>query len=109
MNMQVTRTMKLKLDIPVELVLPTIVEYTKAYNHICSVGWSDKDINGVSLHHKTYEHCKATFGLPSQLNISARMRATESVKSALTAQKKLDKKKSKPSKKKPKKEKVINS
>jgi putative transposase len=86
--MQITRIIKLKLNIPVESVLSTISEYTSAYNYVCSVGWSDKDHNSVSLHKKTYEYCRGTFKLPSQLAISARMRASESVTSALTKAKK---------------------
>ena len=89
--MQVTRTIKLRLDILVENILPSIIEYTSAYNYVCSVGWSDKDSNGVSLHKKTYEYCRNTFNLPSQLAISARMKATESVKSALTKARKKEK------------------
>ena len=64
--MQVTRIIKLRLDILVESVLPSIVEYTSAYNYVCSVGWTDKDSNGVNLHRKTYEHCRSAFNLPSQ-------------------------------------------
>jgi putative transposase len=88
MTMQVTRTIKLKLAIPVESILPTITEYTSAYNYVCFVGWSDKDSNGVSLHQKTYGYCRNTSKLPSQLAISSRMRAAESIKSALTKNRK---------------------
>lgn len=86
--MQIARTMKLKLDLPMVSILPTIVEYTSAYNYVCSIGWPDKDSNGVSLHKRTYQYCREAFNLPSQLAISARMRATESIKSALTKAKK---------------------
>lgn len=105
--MKIVRTMKLKLDISVESILPTITEYTSAYNNVCSVGWADEDCNGTSLHDKTYEYCRSNFNLPSQLAISARMRAAESLTSTLTAQKKLEKQKSL-KKTKPKKEKVIS-
>jgi putative transposase len=105
--MEIVRTIKLKLNIPVESILSSITEYTSAYNFVCSVGWTDKDCNGTSLHKKTYEYCRSSFNLPSQLAISARMRAAESLRSALTAQKKLEKQKSF-KKTKPKKEKIIS-
>ncbi len=66
--------------------MPSIIAYTDAYNHVCQVGWDDDDSNGVSLHHKTYKYCRKS--LPSQLTISARMKATESLKSASAISKK---------------------
>lgn len=76
--MLLTRTIKIKLDIPVEAIKPTIEAYTKAFNFVCRVGWNDSDSNGVSLHHKTYKNIRAY--LPAQLAISARMKATEAIK-----------------------------
>ena len=52
--MKLTRTIKIKLDIPIDTIKPTIEAYTKAYNFVCKVGWTDSDSNGVSLHNKTY-------------------------------------------------------
>jgi len=78
--MILTRTAKVKLNIRPKDITPTIDAYTAAYNHVSSVGWADCDSNGVSLHHKTYSYCRGL--LPSQLSISARMKATESLKSA---------------------------
>jgi len=78
MNMQLVRTVKLKLDIPVEIIKPTVEEYTKAFNFVCQTAWNDSDSNGVSLHKKTYSITREH--LPSQLAISARMKATESIK-----------------------------
>jgi IS605 OrfB family transposase len=80
MNMNLTRTVKLKLGIPVEIIQPTIKAYTNAFNFVCKKGWDSSDANGVSLHHKTYADTRKH--LPSQLAISARMKATESLKSA---------------------------
>jgi len=79
MNMILTRTIKLKLDIPVESIKPTVEAYTKAFNFVCQKGWNDSDSNGVSLHNKTYSTTREY--LPSQLAVSARMKATESIKS----------------------------
>jgi IS605 OrfB family transposase len=77
--MKQCRTIKLKLNTNPNEWYDTFDAYTKAYNYICSIGWNDKDINAVSLHHKTYDTVR-TF-LPSQLACSARAKAAESLKS----------------------------
>ena len=87
--MRLTRTIKLKLDIPIETIKPTIKAYTKAFNFVCQTGWNDSDSNGVSLHNKTY--LKTREYLPSQLAVSARMKATEAIKSVKTRLKKKQK------------------
>ena len=79
--MKLTRTIKLKLNIPEIEILPTIQAYTKAYNLICQQGWQDSDYNAISLHHKTYKTVREQFNLPSQLAISARTKAVENLKS----------------------------
>jgi putative transposase len=79
MNMKLTRTTKIKLNICSDTIKPTIDAYTKAFNYVCQAGWADKDFNGVSLHHKTYSTIREY--LPSQLAVSARMKATEALKS----------------------------
>lgn len=84
--MKLIRTVKLKLDVPVSELLPTFEEYTKAYNFVCSTGWNDNDSNGISLHHKTYQTVRNY--LPSQLAISSRMKATESLKMCLNRKRK---------------------
>ena len=76
--MKRTRTVKLKLDIPAEVIKPTVDGYTKAFNFVCQVAWNDSDSNGVSLHNKTYSITREY--LPSQLAVSARMKATEAIK-----------------------------
>jgi len=78
--MKLVRTAKLVLEASPEVFLPTIAAYTKAFNFVCLTGWEGKDSNGVSLHHKTYKAVREY--LPSQLAISARMKATEAIKSA---------------------------
>lgn len=94
--MKLIRTVKLKLDVPVSDLYPTFEQYTKAFNYVCTVGWNDNDFNGVSLHHKTYQTIRTY--LPSQLAISARMKATESLKMCLNRKRK-NKKVRKPSSK----------
>ena len=82
--MKLVRTAKIVLDAPATAFSATLTAYTKAYNLVCKTGWDDKDTNGVSLHHKTYKATRENFGLPSQLAISARTKATESLKSVAT-------------------------
>ena len=89
MTMKLVRTVKLKLSIPVESIKPTLDAYTKAFNFVCQVGWNDSDSNGVSLHHKTYSLLKEY--LPSQLVVSARMKATEAIKAVKARLKKKQK------------------
>ena len=87
--MKLTRTIKLKLNIPETELLPTIQEYTKAYNFVCQQGWQDKDYNAISLHNKTYKIVRKQFNLPSQLAISSRTKAVESLKSVKSKKKKV--------------------
>lgn len=84
--MKLTRVIKLKLNIPIEIIKPTVEAYTKAFNSVCQVGWNDNDSNGVSLHNKTYSDTREY--LPSQLAVSARMKATEAIKAVKTRLKK---------------------
>ncbi len=79
MNMKLVRTIKIRLQEEPQVFQSTIDAYTKAFNYTCEMGWNDKDYNGVSLHHKTYKRIKKY--LPSQLSVSARMKATEALKS----------------------------
>lgn len=84
--MKLIRTAKIKLDLQVEDVLPTLLAYTKAYNFVCQEGYSRKNFNGVTLHKLTYEMVREW--LPSQLAISSRMRATESLSAILKKKRK---------------------
>jgi IS605 OrfB family transposase len=77
--MKLIQTAKLVIDCSESEFLPTIKAFMDAFNYVCKVGFESKDTNGVSLHHKTYKECRKT--LPSQLSISARMKATETLKS----------------------------
>jgi len=78
---QLRRTIKIKLDVDLQSVLPTIQSYTKAFNYVCDVGWTDQDFNSLSLHKKTYRTIREY--LPSQLTQSARNKASESLKAAI--------------------------
>ena len=77
--MKLVRTIKIRLDEDKNIFQPTIDAYTKAFNYTCQIGWNYKDFNGVSLHHKVYSTTRQY--LPSQLAVSARMKATEALKS----------------------------
>lgn len=87
--MKLIRTIKLKLDADSQAFKPTVEAFTKAFNHVCQIGWHDKDYNGVSLHQKTYSATRTY--LPAQLACSARMKATEALKGTATAIKKRNK------------------
>ena len=84
--MRITRTAKVKLDITEDSVIPTISAYTKAYNFVCQEGYKKKNFNGVTLHKLTYQTVREY--LPSQLAISSRVKATESLASVLKKKKK---------------------
>jgi len=79
--MKLRRTIKLQLECSPDTLKQTVELYTKAFNAVCSAGWEDKDCNGVSLHHKTYQAVREY--LPAQLAVSSRMKATEALKSVI--------------------------
>ncbi|MEO2083007.1 MAG: transposase [Desulfurobacteriaceae bacterium] len=91
MNMKLQRTLKLVLK-PTEeqkqILLETLEQYKFAYNYTCKIGWEAKLWNGVELHKLTYYTLRDKTSLPSQLVISARVVATESLKSAIKREKK---------------------
>jgi len=63
----------------------TLVQFTHAYNMVCEYGWNNAEKNGVKLHHAMYYDTKASCpGLVSDLLIQARVKATETLKSAIT-------------------------
>src|SRR5260221_6442960 len=84
--MILTKTAVIKLNIDKNDVLPSIIEYTKAFNHVCNIGFKNEIFNGVLLHRLTYQDTRKY--LPSQLAISARMKATLSLKNQLKNKKK---------------------
>lgn len=86
--------MKLKVlvEAQVKTVLEqTITQFTESFNRVCAFGWQQPKINGVELHKATYYDERAKTGLPSQLTVSARMKATEALLSAKTKLKKVEK------------------
>lgn len=82
--MIVTQTVRLRLAINAEqgsALAETARQYATAFNAVAEAGWNSKTTNGVRLHKETYRVLRDTLALPSQLVISARMKAVESLKS----------------------------
>jgi len=67
----------------------TLREHTDCFNEVVRLGFAQKCSNGVELHKQTYYDLRAQYpDLPAQLVCAARVKATETIKSALTWQKK---------------------
>jgi putative transposase len=67
------------------VLFETIQQYAACFNTVAAYGWKRGEKNGVELHKATYYPLRAEYPqLPAQLVISARTKATEAVKSALT-------------------------
>lgn len=82
--MIVTQTVRLKLGADAETgerLAETVRQYAKAFNAVAETGWKSKTTNGVNLHRQTYRSLRDELDLPSQLVISARMKASEALKS----------------------------
>ncbi len=80
------RTVKLQLNTSTEqeaVLLPTLRQFTEAFNYVCDYGWKHAEKNGIELHKATYYPLKGLLNdLPAQLICAARVRATETLKSA---------------------------
>ena len=69
----------------VSILQRTLHEHTACFNTVARLGFDTGCRNGVELHKQTYYPLRAQFpDLPAQLVCAARVKATESVKSALT-------------------------
>jgi IS605 OrfB family transposase len=67
------------------VLLETTQQYTDCFNAVAAYGWEHREKNGVELHKATYYPLRTAYPqLPAQLVISARSKATEAIKSALT-------------------------
>ena len=87
-------TLKLKVivdDQARKSLADTIIRFTESFNRVCKCGWEQPRINGVELHKSTYYDERAKTNLPSQLTVSARMKATEALLSAKTKLKQIEK------------------
>ena len=85
------RTIRIKLqptDVQAALLHETLAEYTRSFNEVCLIADAASITNGVELHKLTYYPQRAARQLPSQLIVSARMKATEAIKSVTELRKK---------------------
>ena len=80
--MKATLRLKLHTDPATEAVLhETLRQSTECVNVVCRYGWNHNERNGIRLHHATYRSLRAAYDhLPSQLVVSARMKAAEALK-----------------------------
>jgi putative transposase len=86
------RTLCIRLQVTAEqdaILSATLSASRDCFNAVAALGWKRHEKNGITLHHATYGGLrKAHPNLPSQLVVSARMKATEALKSAFALQKK---------------------
>ncbi|HLZ27461.1 MAG TPA: transposase [Chloroflexota bacterium] len=69
-------------------LLRTMEQSSACFNAVAAYGWEHKQRNSVELHKATYYRLRGEYpALPSQLVVSARMRAAEAIASALTLRK----------------------
>jgi putative transposase len=87
-NICIDRTIRIQLHPTPEqaqALKETLCQFTYAFNLVCAYGWQHHEKNGVRLHHDTYYQTKEQCpGLVSDLLIQARVKATETLKSAFT-------------------------
>ncbi|MCW3053539.1 MAG: ISSoc1, transposase [Chthonomonadales bacterium] len=91
--MKATLRLKLHTDPATDAALhETLRQSTACFNAVCRYGWNHHERNGIRLHQATYRTLRAEYqNLPSQLVVSARMKAAEALKS-VAERKKLGKK-----------------
>lgn len=86
------RTIRLKLATTPEqdeALHDTLDGVRGCFNHVCEYGWREDEKNGVTLHKATYYPLREAYPkLPSQLVVSARVKATEALKSAFALRRK---------------------
>lgn len=69
----------------IQILHRTLYQHTACFNAVVQLGFTSKCSNGVELHKQTYYGLRAMYpALPAQLVCAARVRATETVKTALT-------------------------
>lgn len=67
----------------------TLAQSAQCFDAVAAAGWRDRCKNGVELHRRSYYALRARFPrLPSQIVVSARMKATEALSSAIAREKK---------------------
>jgi putative transposase len=86
MNQHAKLTMTLRLPVvagerEMALLLESGRRFTASFNRTALVGWAQNIRSSVDMHKATYRAEAVGAGLPSQLVISARMKAAEALKS----------------------------
>ena len=67
------------------VLFETMQQYTACFNMVAAYGWENDEKNSVELHKATYYPLRADYPqLPAQLVISARAKAAEAIRSAMT-------------------------
>src|SRR6266536_5707298 len=81
--MKATLCLKLHTDPTTDAaLLETVSQSTECFNAVCRYGWESEDCTNFSLHHATYNSlCRIHPQMPSQLIVSARMKAAEALQS----------------------------
>ncbi|MCX5727097.1 MAG: transposase, partial [Candidatus Saganbacteria bacterium] len=85
------KTIKIPVNFNPIVLKDQASRYAQVFNHVVSFGLDNSITNAVELHHKTYYTFANRDFLPSQLIISARTKAAETIHGWLTAKKKRDK------------------
>src|SRR5262245_53469917 len=86
------RTIRIKLA-PAPAQTAALVEtsrqFTAVFNAVCAYGWQQGEKNGIELHRALYYPLKTNYpALVSDLHVQARVKATETVSSALNLRRK---------------------
>jgi putative transposase len=78
-----TLRLKLHTDLATDTALHATMRLsTDCFNAVCRYGWNHNERNGILLHRATYADLRKQYDtLPAQLVVSARMKATEALKS----------------------------
>jgi hypothetical protein len=69
------------------LLTETARQFTAVFNAVCAHGFARREKNGVTLHHALYRPLKAAYPALVSDHQSARVRAMETIQSALTRRK----------------------
>lgn len=89
------RTIKIPLHLKPELIQTLknqALKSTEVFNHVISFGLDNSITNGITIHQQTYYPLRSMIpDMPSQLIISTRMKAVETIKGWLVLKKKRDK------------------
>jgi predicted transposase len=69
-----------------EALLAVMRAYNAACNLVSALAWEKRIFNQIALHHLTYRHLRARFGLPSQLAVRAIAKVAHAYKTSKAKQ-----------------------